>query len=429
MKRVLAIILGGGAGTRLYPLTKFRAKPAVSLAGKYRLIDIPVSNCINSDIHKQYVLTQFNSASLNRHISRAYTFSQFSEGFVEVLAAQQTPDSPSWFQGTADAVRKYLWIFESWDVDEFLILSGDHLYRMDYSLFIERHRSTNADITLSVVPIEEKLASSFGLMKIDGGGRIVDFSEKPKGDALQQMQVDTTTLGLTAEQAQIKPYIASMGIYVFKKQVLIDLLRQNPEQTDFGKEIIPAASKDYNVQAYLFDGYWEDIGTMESFYEANLALTQQPQPAFSFYHEDAPIYTRSRYLPPSKLQDCQVTQSMIGEGCILRNCRVHHSVIGLRQRIHADCVIEDALLMGADFYEPLSESSLHLTRGKIPMGIGEGSTIRRAIIDKNARIGRNVQIVNKEGVEEAEREDLGFYIRSGIVVVLKNAVIPDGMVI
>ncbi|MDA0269292.1 MAG: sugar phosphate nucleotidyltransferase, partial [Cyanobacteria bacterium] len=255
MKRVLAIILGGGAGTRLYPLTKFRAKPAVSLAGKYRLIDIPVSNCINSDIHKQYVLTQFNSASLNRHISRAYTFSQFSEGFVEVLAAQQTPDSPSWFQGTADAVRKYLWIFESWDVDEFLILSGDHLYRMDYSLFIERHRSTNADITLSVVPIEEKTASSFGLMKIDAGGRIVDFCEKPKGDDLQQMRVDTTTLGLTAEQAQVKPYIASMGIYVFKKQVLIDLLRQNPEQTDFGKEIIPAASKDYNVQAYLFDGY------------------------------------------------------------------------------------------------------------------------------------------------------------------------------
>ena len=429
VKRVLAIILGGGAGTRLYPLTKFRAKPAVSLAGKYRLIDIPVSNCINSDIHKQYVLTQFNSASLNRHISRAYTFSQFSEGFVEVLAAQQTPDSPSWFQGTADAVRKYLWIFESWDVDEFLILSGDHLYRMDYSLFIERHRSTNADITLSVVPIEEKTASSFGLMKIDAGGRIVDFCEKPKGDDLQQMRVDTTTLGLTAEQAQVKPYIASMGIYVFKKQVLIDLLRQNPEQTDFGKEIIPAASKDYNVQAYLFDGYWEDIGTMESFYEANLALTEQPQPAFSFYHEDAPIYTRSRYLPPSKLQDCQVTQSMIGEGCILKNCRVHHSVIGLRQRIHEDCVIEDALLMGADFYEPMSESSRHLTRGKIPMGIGEGSTIRRAIIDKNARIGRNVQIVNKENVEEAEREDLGFYIRSGIVVVLKNAVIPDGMVI
>ncbi|MBF2035099.1 MAG: glucose-1-phosphate adenylyltransferase [Leptolyngbyaceae cyanobacterium T60_A2020_046] len=429
MKRVLAIILGGGAGTRLYPLTKFRAKPAVSLAGKYRLIDIPVSNCINSEILKIYVLTQFNSASLNRHIARAYMFSQFSEGFVEVLAAQQTPESPSWFQGTADAVRKYLWLFEAWDVDEYLILSGDHLYRMDYSLFIERHRSTNADITLSVVPIEEKTASSFGLMKIDASGRVVDFYEKPKGDALQKMRVDTTTLGLTPDQAREKPYIASMGIYVFKKEVLVNLLRNHLEQTDFGKEIIPNSARDYNIQAYLFDGYWEDIGTIEAFYNANLALTMQPQPPFSFYHENAPIYTRSRYLPPSKLLDCHVTQSIIGEGCILKNCRVSHSVIGLRQRIHADCVIEDTLLMGADYYEPLSESSRHLTRGKIPIGIGEGTIIRKAIVDKNARIGRNVQIINKEGIEEAEREDLGFYIRSGIVVVLKNAVIPDGMVI
>ncbi|NJL86848.1 MAG: glucose-1-phosphate adenylyltransferase [Leptolyngbyaceae cyanobacterium SM1_1_3] len=429
MKRVLSIILGGGAGTRLYPLTKYRAKPAVSLAGKYRLIDIPVSNCINSEILKIYVLTQFNSASLNRHIARAYNFSQFSDGFVEVLAAQQTPENPGWFQGTADAVRKYLWMFEAWDVDEYLILSGDHLYRMDYRLFIERHRSTNADVTLSVVPIGEKLASSFGLMKIDSTGRIVDFSEKPKGDALKQMQVDTSTLGLTPEQAKEQPYIASMGIYVFKKQVLIDLLKRSMDQTDFGKEIIPNSAKDYNVQAYLFDGYWEDIGTIEAFYEANLALTHQPQPAFSFYSEDAPIYTRSRYLPPSKLLDCHVTESILGEGCILKNCRVDHSVIGLRQRISSDCVIENSLLMGADFYEPMSESSQHLTRGKIPMGIGEGTILRRAIIDKNARVGRNVQIVNKESVEEAEREDLGFYIRSGIVVVLKNAVIPDGMII
>lgn len=429
MKRVLAIILGGGAGTRLYPLTKFRAKPAVSLAGKYRLIDIPVSNCINSEIHKIYVLTQFNSASLNRHIARTYQFSQFTEGFVEVLAAQQTPESPSWFQGTADAVRKYLWMLEAWDVDEYLILSGDHLYRMDYALFVERHRSTGADITLSVVPVTEKVASSFGLMKIDASGRVVDFYEKPKGDALKQMQVNTSTLGLTPEQAKEKPYIASMGIYVFKKEVLIDLLRKNLEQTDFGKEIIPNSAKDHNVQAYLFDGYWEDIGTIEAFYHANLALTMQPQPPFSFYHENAPIYTRSRYLPPSKLLDCHVTESIIGDGCILKNCRVAHSVIGLRQRVHADCTIEDALLMGADYYEPLSESSRHLTRGKIPMGIGEGSIVRKAIVDKNARIGRNVQIVNKEGIEEAEREDLGFYIRSGIVVILKNAIIPDGMVI
>ncbi|MBT9314606.1 glucose-1-phosphate adenylyltransferase [Leptothoe spongobia] len=429
MKRVLSIILGGGAGTRLYPLTKFRAKPAVPLAGKYRLIDIPVSNCINSEILKIYVLTQFNSASLNRHITRAYNFSQFSDGFVEVLAAQQTPESPSWFQGTADAVRKYLWLFESWDVDEIIILSGDHLYRMDYGLFVERHRSTGADVTLSVVPVGYKVASSFGLMKIDGSGRIVDFHEKPKGDDLEAMKVDTTTLGLNPEQAKEKPFIASMGIYVFKKQALIDLLRRSPEQTDFGKEIIPGSAREYNVQAYLFDGYWEDIGTIEAFFNSNLALTQQPHPPFNFYDEDAPIYTRARYLPPSKVHNSKITESIVGDGCILEQCNIHRTVIGLRQRIGANCEIENALLMGADYYESASESHQHLTRGKVPVGIGEGTMIKQAIIDKNARIGRNVKIVNKENIQEAEREDLGFYIRSGIVVVLKNAVIPDGMII
>ncbi|EKV00310.1 glucose-1-phosphate adenylyltransferase [Leptolyngbya sp. PCC 7375] len=429
MKRVLSIILGGGAGTRLYPLTKFRAKPAVPLAGKYRLIDIPVSNCINSEILKIYVLTQFNSASLNRHITRAYNFSQFSDGFVEVLAAQQTPESPSWFQGTADAVRKYLWLFESWDVDEIVILSGDHLYRMDYSLFVERHRSTGADVTLSVVPVGYKVASSFGLMKIDGSGRIVDFNEKPKGDALEAMKVNTCTLGLNPEEAKEKPFIASMGIYVFKKQTLIDLLRRSPEQTDFGKEIIPGAARDYNIQAYLFDDYWEDIGTIEAFFNSNLALTQQPRPPFSFYEEDAPIYTRARYLPPSKVLDCKITESIVGDGCILKDCLINRTVIGLRQRIGANCEIDHALLMGSDYYESATESNQHLTRGKVPVGIGEGTIIKQAIVDKNARIGRNVKIVNKENIQEAEREDLGFYIRSGIVVVLKNAVIPDGMII
>ncbi|MEO0869589.1 MAG: glucose-1-phosphate adenylyltransferase [Cyanobacteria bacterium J06642_11] len=429
MKRVLSIILGGGAGTRLYPLTKFRAKPAVPLAGKYRLIDIPVSNCINSEILKIYVLTQFNSASLNRHITRAYNFSQFSDGFVEVLAAQQTPESPSWFQGTADAVRKYLWLFESWDVDEIIILSGDHLYRMDYGLFVDRHRETGADITLSVVPVGYNVASSFGLMKIDGSGRIVDFNEKPKGDALESMKVDTTTLGLNAEEAKEKPFIASMGIYVFKKQTLIDLLRRSPEQTDFGKEIIPGSARDYNVQAYLFDGYWEDIGTIEAFFNANLALTQQPHPPFSFYDEFSPIYTRARYLPPSKVLNSKITESIIGDGCIIKEGSIHRTVIGLRQRIGSNCEIENALLMGADYYESSSESQQHLTRGKIPVGIGEGSIIKNTIVDKNARIGRNVTIVNKENIQEAEREDLGFYIRSGIVVILKNAVIPDGMTI
>ncbi|MBX2865020.1 MAG: glucose-1-phosphate adenylyltransferase [Leptolyngbyaceae cyanobacterium MAG.088] len=429
MKRVLSIILGGGAGTRLYPLTKFRAKPAVPLAGKYRLIDIPVSNCINSEILKIYVLTQFNSASLNRHITRAYNFSQFSDGFVEVLAAQQTPESPSWFQGTADAVRKYLWLFESWDVDEIIILSGDHLYRMDYGLFVDRHRSTGADVTLSVVPVGYKVASSFGLMKIDNAGRIVDFNEKPKGDALEAMKVDTSTLGLNPEDAKEKPFIASMGIYVFKKQTLIDLLRRSPEQTDFGKEIIPGAARDYNIQAYLFDGYWEDIGTIEAFFHSNLALTEQPHPPFSFYEEESPIYTRARYLPPSKVLDCKITESIVGDGCILKQCNITRTVIGLRQRIGAGCEIENALLMGSDYYESASESQQHLTRGKIPIGIGEGTIIKQAIVDKNARIGRNVKILNKENIQEAEREDLGFYIRSGIVVVLKNAVIPDGMII
>ncbi len=429
MKRVLSIILGGGAGTRLYPLTKLRAKPAVPLAGKYRLIDIPVSNCINSEIFQLYVLTQFNSASLNRHLTAAYNFSGFTQGFVEVLAAQQTPENPNWFQGTADAVRQYLWMFEDADVDEFLILSGDHLYRMDYRLFVERHRQTNADITISVVPMDEKRASDFGLMKIDDKGRIVDFSEKPKGDELKAMRVDTQSLGLTAEQAAEQPYIASMGIYVFKKQVLIDLLKASLDQTDFGKEIIPGAAGKYNLQAFLFDGYWEDIGTIESFYDANLALTQQPLPAFSFYDEKAPIYTRSRYLPPTKMFDAQITESMISEGCILKNCRVHHSVLGVRSRIGANCVIEDALIMGADMYEPFGERVNKAERGEVSLGIGAGSTVRRAIIDKNARIGTNVQIVNKDNVQEAQREDEGFYIRSGIVVVLKNATIANDTVI
>ncbi len=429
MKKVLSIILGGGAGTRLYPLTKLRAKPAVPLAGKYRLIDIPISNCINSEILKIYVLTQFNSASLNRHISRAYNFSGFTDGFTEVLAAQQTVSNPNWFQGTADAVRQYIWLFAEWDVDYFLILSGDHLYRMDYREFVQRHIDTKADITLSVLPIDEKRASDFGLMKINDTGRIIDFSEKPKGDALKKMAVDTTTLGLSAEEAKENPYIASMGIYVFNRETLIKLLTENTEQTDFGKEILPSAAPDHNVQAYLFNDYWEDIGTIEAFYNANLALTQQPQPPFSFYDEKAPIYTRSRYLPPSKILDCHITESIISEGCILKKCRVDHSVLGLRSRIEAGCVIEDTLVMGSDFYEPFAERQSNIQQGKIPMGIGADTTIRRAIVDKNAHIGSNVTITNKEDVEQAEREELGFYIRSGIVTILKNAVIPDGTVI
>jgi glucose-1-phosphate adenylyltransferase len=346
-----------------------------------------------------------------------------------VLAAQQTTENPQWFQGTADAVRQYLWLFEEWKVDEYLILSGDHLYRMDYTAFIKRHRETNADITLSVVPIDDKRASSFGLMKIDDQGRIIDFSEKPKGEELKRMQVDTSILGLSLEQAKQSPYIASMGIYVFKADVLRKLIEANPDQTDFGKEIIPTSANDYNLQAYLYKGYWEDIGTIESFYDANLALTQQPSPPFSFYDDVSPIYTRPRYLPPTKILNCQVTESMISEGCIVKDCRIHHSILGIRTRVGASCTIEDTMVMGADYYEPKSKRETLAQEGKIPVGIGEGTTIRRAIVDKNARIGKNVMIVNKENIEESNKEDQGFYIRNGIVVVLKNGLIADNTVI
>jgi len=302
---------------------------------------------------------------------------------------------------------------------------------MDYRQFVQRHRETGADVTLSVIPIDEERASDFGLMKIDNNGRVSAFSEKPKGDDLKAMQVDTTVLGLDVEAARKKPYIASMGIYVFKKEVLNTLLAQKfPDQTDFGKEIIPgAANLGFNIQAFLFDGYWEDIGTMKSFYDANLALTQQPHPPFSFYDEAAPIYTRSRYLPPSKLLDVQITESIIGEGCILKACRVHHSVLGIRTRIEAGTVIEDSLLMGSDYYQHYNERQIMTQNGEIPVGIGSNCIIRKAIVDKNARIGKNVKIVNKENVEESNQEDRGFYIRSGIVTILKGATIADGTVI
>ena len=431
MKRVLAIILGGGAGTRLFPLTQTRAKPAVPLAGKYRLIDIPISNCINSGINKMYVLTQFNSASLNRHLSQSYNLSAgFGQGFVEVLAAQQTPSSPSWFEGTADAVRKYQWLFQEWDVDQYLILSGDQLYRMDYSLFIDHHIKTGADLTVGALPVDAAQAESFGLMHTDDDGRIREFREKPKGKALEAMQVDTSLMGLSAEEAARRPYLASMGIYVFSRDTLFDLLSKNPNFTDFGKEIIPAAlERGDRLQTYLFDDYWEDIGTIGAFYEANMALTDQPNPAFSFYDEKFPIYTRPRYLPPSKLLDAQVTQSIIGEGSMLRACSIHHCVLGVRTRVEDEVVLQDTLVMGADYFESGEERAVLRERGGTPIGVGQGSTVKRAIIDKNVRIGRNVTIVNKDHVEEADRPELGFYIRNGIVVVATNVTITDGTVI
>lgn len=431
MKRVLAIILGGGAGTRLYPLTKMRAKPAVPLAGKYRLIDIPISNCINSEINKIYVLTQFNSASLNRHLTMSYNLSAgFGQGFVEVLAAQQTPESPSWFEGTADAVRKYQGLFHEWDVDHYLILSGDQLYRMDYSLFVQHHIDTGAQLTVGALPVDPAQAQDFGLMRTSSDGRIQEFREKPKGEALETMRVDTQALGLSPEEAAKRPYLASMGIYVFSRDTLFDLLSSNPSSTDFGKEIIPASlARGDRLQSFLFDDYWEDIGTIGAFYEANLALTDQPNPAFSFYDEKFPIYTRPRYLPPSKLQDAQVTASIIGEGSLLKACSIHHCVLGVRSRVEDEVVLQDTLVMGADYFESSEERLLLRERGGIPIGVGRGSTVKRAIIDKNVRIGDNVTIVNKDHVEEADRPELSFYIRNGIVVVVKNGTIADGTVI
>ncbi|KAL9261876.1 Glucose-1-phosphate adenylyltransferase small subunit, chloroplastic-like protein [Drosera capensis] len=429
-RSVLGIILGGGAGTRLYPLTKKRAKPAVPLGANYRLIDIPVSNCLNSNISKIYVLTQFNSASLNRHLSRAYASNMGgykNEGFVEVLAAQQSPENPNWFQGTADAVRQYLWLFEEHNVLEFLVLAGDHLYRMDYEKFIQAHRETDADITVAALPMDEKRATAFGLMKIDEEGRITEFAEKPKGEQLKAMKVDTTILGLDDERAKEMPYIASMGIYVVSKDVMLDLLRDRfPGANDFGSEVIPGATSiGLRVQAYLYDGYWEDIGTIEAFYNANLGITKKPVPDFSFYDRSAPIYTQPRYLPPSKMLDADITDSVIGEGCVIKNCKIHHSVIGLRSCISEGAIIEDTLLMGADYYETDADRRLLAAKGSVPIGIGKSSHIKRAIIDKNARIGENVKIINSENVQEAARETDGYFIKSGIVTIIKDALIPN----
>ncbi|MGA2623254.1 MAG: glucose-1-phosphate adenylyltransferase [Bacteroidota bacterium] len=429
MDDVLSIILGGGRGARLYPLTKYRAKPALPLAGKYRLIDIPVSNCINSGIQKMFVLTQFNSASLNQHVSNTYRFSPFSKGFVEVLAAQQTEVSPEWFQGTADAVRKALWVIEPWKVSEYLILSGDHLYRMDYRSFIENHRSTRADISVSVIPMDEEAASSFGLVKTDSSGRIVDFREKPTGEALDAMRVNPRELSPNAPAPTEAPFVASMGIYVFSREVLVELLKCCPDHTDFGNHVIPFALKDYRVQAYLFQGYWEDIGTVESFYNANLRLVEQPNPSFSFYDARFPIYTRPRSLPPTKVLRSTVRESMICDGCIIKASRIRNSIIGVRSRIEEGSVIENSLLMGADYYQPMDQREGDVSSGIPPVGIGANCTIRNAIIDKNARIGNNVKIINADKVESAEREKDGYWICNGIVVVIKGATIPDNAVI
>src|ERR1700752_164963 len=329
---LLAVILGGGAGSRLFPLTQLRSKPAVPLGGKYRLVDVPISNCINSDVIRMFVLTQFNSASLNKHIATTYRFSPFADGFVEIIAAEQTPERPDWFQGTADAVRQVLPHIRDWRIDTLLILSGDHLYRMDYGKFLARHFETNADITISVIPIPPDSASEFGLLKTDAAGKIIEFSEKPKGEALQAMQVDTAALGLTAEEAAARPFLASMGIYVFKYDVIEKVLAEDPSRLDFGKEIIPNSLSKYNVQAFVFNGYWEDIGTIAAFYKANLDMTSAIPP-FNLFDADSPLFTRARYLPPSKMDNCEVRDSIISDGCIISGAKISRSVIGLRSRI------------------------------------------------------------------------------------------------
>ena len=427
-ENVVAVILGGGAGTRLFPLTKERAKPAVPLGGKYRLVDVPISNCINSNITQIFILTQFNSASLNRHISRTYRFSNFSTGFVEVLAAEQRHDSPEWFQGTADAVRQMIPHIRDWRVNTVLILSGDHLYRMDYRKFLARHFETNADVTISVIPSRREDASGFGLLKTDADGRIIEFSEKPKGEALEAMRVDTTRFGLTAEKAENYPFLASMGIYVFNYERLVELLDEDTARFDFGGEIIPSAIKKFNVQAHSFRDYWEDIGTIRAFFDANLDLSS-PLPKFDFFNTDAPIYTRSRYLPPSKLHDCDISNTMVSEGCILSGVNARNSIIGLRSRIDEGVKIESSIIMGADFYESFEEMKDNDAKSKPNLGIGKNSIIRRAIIDKNARIGRNVQLINRENVETRDGVNGCYFIREGIIIVPKNAVIEDGTLV
>nr|GMD84393.1 glucose-1-phosphate adenylyltransferase large subunit 1-like [Ipomoea batatas] len=353
---------------------------------------------------------------------------------MQVLAATQTPGEAGkkWFQGTADAVRKFTWVFEdvkNKDIDNILILSGDQLYRMDYMALVQNHIDCNSDITISCVPTNESRASNFGLVKMDHSGRVVQFVEKPKGIDLKEMQVDTTLLGLSSEEARRNPFIASMGIYVFRTELLLNLLGwKYPAFNDFGSEIIPATLTDHRIQAYIFRDYWEDIGTIKSFYDANLALTEQT-PKFEFYDPKTPIYTSPRFLPPSKIDRCKIKDAIISHGCFLRECTVEHSIVGERSRLDSGVELKDTLMMGADNYETESEIALLLAGEKVPMGIGQNTKIRNCIIDKNVRVGKNVVITNKDGVEEAARPEEGFYIRSGIVVIMENATISDGTVI
>ena len=418
-ENTLAIIMGGGAGTRLFPLTKERAKPAVPLAGKYRLVDIPISNCLNGGFRQIYVLTQFNSESLHRHITTTYKFDNFTKSFVEILAAQQTPEDSRWYQGTADAVRQNLRYFLERPYEHYLILSGDQLYRMDYSDLLQAHLKSGADITLGTTPADRQAASSFGIMQSDTKRRIFRFEEKPKDSKLlDELRIPPDLLNELGRPIDTELYQGSMGIYVFNRQVLIDVLGSNHD--DFGKNIIPASLQEYKVFAYIFQGYWEDIGTVRAFYEANLALTDTI-PNYNFFDHLNPIYTYPRFLPASKINGAQVRSAIIADGCIITDANIERAIIGIRSVVESGSSIRNSVLMGADFYQGERPQS---TSDVPPLGIGRHCVIEGAIIDKNARIGDGV-VITAEG-KPANVDGANYYIRDGVVVIPKGAVIPAG---
>jgi len=423
MKDVLAVILGGGRGTRLYPLTKFRAKPAVPIGGKFRLIDIPISNCLHWDIKKIMVLTQFNTASLHRHIAQSYRFDSFSNGFLQILAAQQTIDDSNWYQGTADAVRKNLHYIKHQKVNTVVILSGDQLYRINLLDFMNYHNEKKADITIAVKPVLREQAGEFGILQIDDQRRIIRFVEKPKTETLlKELFTPTEYLGLDEKNLN---YIASMGIYIFKKDVLIDLLEHNAKE-DFGREVIPDSIDNHQVFAYVFTDYWEDIGTIKAFFEANLDFAN-PIPRFDFYNEATPIYTRKRFLPGSKIENCDIHYSLISEGSIIEGSKLTNTVIGTRSIIRSNSYLERVVMMGADYYESEAEKAESVRRGHGHVGVGQHCIIRNAILDKNVRIGNQVRILNESGLQSFESER--FSIVDGITVIPKDMEIPDGFVI
>jgi glucose-1-phosphate adenylyltransferase len=418
MNDVIGVILGGGRGSRLFPLTLNRSKPAVPIGGKYRIIDVPVSNCLHSDIRRIYVLTQYQSESLNKHISSTYKFDIFTSGFVAVVAAEQTEERSDWFQGTADAVRRSMRHVgnESWD--DIIILSGDQLYRMDFREMLRTHRESRADATIAMKDVPPEQTSAFGIMRVDKTGRIVHFDEKPPADRLAGLE---SWLPGRKEPA----YLASMGIYIFRRRALEEAL-SNSKHDDFGRHVIPGAVPRLRVQAHVHDGYWEDVGTIGSYFEANLALTSE-RPPFSFWDASKPIYTHPRFLPATKVHACDVSESLLSEGCYIEKSRIERSVIGIRSRIAAGVRIRHSLILGADLYETPADLERHGDEGVPPIGIGAETIIENAIVDKNARIGRGVRILNESG--ERERDAANYHIRDGIVVIPKNAVIPDGTVI